>query len=212
MNVLYSCLAFDDCGQKAGSLASNVSLTNLVNIFGDREWPTTRVYKFAPSPGHEASIPRGHFADAASVFYRTMFRRLLTLPASANLTMLPEPGFLHSPPQHALQMWEGNYYNLLHIVFAQDWNNFNHIEFTLLDIAEVLHFKFRKRLDNGGLKNAARGSYAQMINGYPRPVGAFCIWNTMIYPNLCNSLFSLNGNDHPGGDFGTDGREPADLP
>ena len=76
----------------------------------------------------------------------------------------------------------------------------------------MLHFKFRKRLDNGGLRNAARGTYAQMINGYPRPIGAFCVWHTLIYPNLCNELFSLDGNDHPGGDFGTDGREPADLP
>ena len=207
----HSCLAFQDCGQKAGSISSNVSLTELVSIFSDREWPTTRVYKFAPSPGHEPSIPLGHFSDAAHVLYRTMFRQLLSLPTSANLTMLPEPSFLRSPPVHATQMWEGNYYNLLHIVFAQNWNSFNLINFTLLDLAEVLHFKFRKRIDNGGLKNAARGSYAQMINGYPRPVGEFCVWHTNIWPNLCNQLFSLDGNDHPGGDFGTDGREPADL-
>lgn len=140
----HSCLAFDDCGLLAGSVPSNVSLISLTSIYGDGEWPTTRVYKFAPSPGYQPSIPFGHFADTAHVFYRTMFRRLLSLPASANLTMFPEPKFLQSPPVHATQMWEGSYYNLLHIVFAQDWNSFNHIDFTLLDVAELLQFKILK--------------------------------------------------------------------
>ena len=206
-HVFHSCLAFDGCGQKAGSIQSNVSLTGLAY---DRDWPTTRVYKFAPSSGHEPSIVLSQFADVAHVFYRTMFRRLLSLPASANLTMLLEPKSLQSPPVHATQMWEGNYYNLLHIVFAQNWNSFHRIDFNLLDVVEVLQFKFRRRIENGSLKNEARGTYAQMINGYASPVGEFCIWHTDIFPNLCNQLFSL-ASDHPGGDGGTSGGEPTDL-
>ena len=153
----------------------------------------------------------GQFADVAHVFYRTMFRRLLSLPASANLTMLPEPKFLQSPPVDATQMWEGNNYNLLHIVFAQNWNSLHRIDFTLLDVIEVLQFRFRRRIENGSLKNEARGTYAQMINGYARPVGKFCIWHTDIFSNLCNQLFSISGDDHPGGDGGTSGGEPTDL-
>lgn len=209
LRVFHSCLAYEDCGHKAGSVPSNLSLTNWVTF---REWPTNRVYKFFPSPPDEPSISLDHFTDAAHVFYRTMFRRLLSLSASADLTMLPEPDFLISPPVHATQMWEGNNYNLLHIVFAQDWNSFSFVNFTLLDVAEVLHFHMRKRLNNGELKNEARGSYAWEINGIRRPVGEFCVWHTDIWPNLCNKLFSIEAVNHSGGDFGTHGREPADLP
>ena len=71
--------------------------------------------------------------------------------------------------------------------------------------------KFWRRIENGSLRNEATGTFAWMINSYPRPVGGFCVWHTNIFPNLCNQLFSLDGNNHPGGDFGTEGREPADL-
>ena len=153
-----------------------------------------------------------HFADVAHVFYRSLFRRLFSLPITANLTMPAEPPFLHTPPLHPTQMWEGNNYNQLYMVFAKVWNS--QYDFTLLDVNELIYDGLWPRLGDGRLKNGARGYLNKDIEGYPKQpkrTGEFCVWHILSGPNLCNKIFELDPNNHPGGDHGDHGEDYRDA-
>lgn len=169
-------------------------------------------YEFVPTRSYEASISPSHFADIAHLFYRTLFRRLFSLPADANLTMLAEPGFLRTPPLHATQMWETSVYNLLTMAFAQMWDS--QYQFTLVDVAELINFQLRRRLVDGRLKNGARGYFLKTITGYPKQpkrTGEFCVWFVSSGPNLCNKIFELDPNNHPGGEHADHGEKSGDT-
>ena len=160
-------------------------------------------YHFVPTRSYEASILPEQFADSVHIFYRSLFQRLFSLPAGANLTMPAEPGYLHNPPLHATQMWGYNHYNTLTITFAQTWNSY--FQFTLLDVAELIDLPLRLRLADGRLKNGSRGYFLKTIAGYPEVLGRtgeFCVWHVLSGPNLCNKLFNLQPYSYRGGEVG----------
>ena len=122
--------------------------------------------------------------------------------------MPAEPGFLHAPPLHPTQMWENNNYNLLTMAFAQVWNS--QYQFDLRDVANLIIYGLQARLEDGSLKNGARGYLLKTIPGYPKQpkrTGEFCVWYILSGPNLCNKIFELDPNNHPGGDHGDHGDE-----
>ncbi|KAI4193945.1 MAG: hypothetical protein LQ350_008066 [Teloschistes chrysophthalmus] len=205
--VAKGCLAFQDCGQTAGTVPSNITLTELSSPRFGAEVPTDdpnveKTIIFVPQP-HSSPLSLSAFADVTTVFYRALLTRILSLPLSANLTMPAEPPQLPTPPLHATQLWETNLYNTLLIVFAQFWTS--QYSFTLVDIAEIIQFQFRKRLVDGGLRNGVRGYFEKRVKGhvpvYLTRTGEFCLFFAFLEEeaNLCERLFSLHPDDHPGG-------------
>ncbi|KAL8825342.1 MAG: hypothetical protein Q9170_007828 [Blastenia crenularia] len=202
--IAQGCLAYRGCGQTPNTVPSNLTLkaNPATSIYVPPTYPDVQKDTiFVPQP-QAAPIPLVNFADVATVYYRALFTRLFSLPASSNLTMPTAPGFRRHPPLHATQLWEGNHYNYLVLVFAQDWDS--QYVFTLPDIAEIMNFEFRQRLVDGRLRNGARGYFEKEVKGVvpkqPKRTGEFCMWYISSgRPDICGRLFGLDPNEHPGG-------------
>ncbi|KAI4086144.1 MAG: hypothetical protein L6R37_008440 [Teloschistes peruensis] len=152
--VAKGCLAFQDCGQIAGTG---------IDIYSPPSDPNVdKNITFIPQP-HLPSLSLSAFADTIIIFYRALITRILSLPLSASLTMPAEPPILRDSPLHATQLWQSNHYNILRVVFAQSW--FRRYNSTLPDVAEIVQFHFRQKLVDGSLRNGARGYFDKKVKG-----------------------------------------------